>query len=124
MPVEMRQVVSKKEKRIFLNFPWRIYKNDPLWVPPLLSEREKTIDPERGLFFKDGTAECFIAFDDGKPVGTLCLAEEFNNTRAKGYKECMYGFVECVEDYAVFEAMFDFATDWARKMPTCRRSWC
>jgi len=114
MPVEMRQVLTRKERRIFLTFPWHIYKNDPFWVPPLLSEREKIIDPERSPFFKDGIAECFIALKDGKPLGTLCLAEEFNNTRARGYKECMYGFVECVDDYAVFEAMFDFATDWAR----------
>ncbi|MGD8402419.1 MAG: GNAT family N-acetyltransferase [Anaerolineales bacterium] len=113
MSVEMRQVINKRERHTFLTFPWQIYRNDPLWVPPLLSGHEKVIDPERGIFFKDGVAECFIALVHGKPAGTLCLAEEFNNTRAKGYKECMYGFVECVEDYAVFEAMFDFATDWA-----------
>jgi len=113
MSVEIRQVINKREKRTFLTFPWRIYKNDPIWVPPLLSERAKVIDPARSPFFKAGAAECFITLKDGKPAGTLCLAEEFNNTRAKGYKECMYGFVECVEEYAVFEAMFDFAADWA-----------
>ena len=56
----------------------------------------------------------FVAWRDGQPVGTLSLAEDFNRTRAMGYKECMFGFVECVDDYAVFEAMFDFATEWAR----------
>ncbi len=82
--IELLPVTTRREKRLFLTFPWRIYKGDPLWVPPLLSEREKAIDPERGSFFKDGTAEFFIAWKDGKPVGTLCLAEDYNFTRARG----------------------------------------
>jgi GNAT superfamily N-acetyltransferase len=111
--ITLRPATTRREKRLFLTFPWRIYKNDPIWVPPLLPEREKTIDPERGQFFKDGAAECFLAWRDGKPVGTLCLAEDFNYTRSRGYPECMFNFVEVIEDYAVFEAMFDFAVDWA-----------
>lgn len=112
--IEIHSVTTRRESRTFLTFPWRIYKGDPLWVPPLLSEREKVVDPERGFFFKDGAAELFIAWQNGRPVGTFSLAEEFNHTRAVGHKECMFGFVECVDDYAVFEAMFDFAEDWAR----------
>lgn len=115
MSVEMRGMVTKREKRLFLTFPWRIYKNDPHWVPPLLPDREKAIDPNRGMFFKDGAAEFFIAWKDGKPVGTLCLAEDYNYTRTRGEPECMYNFIEVVEDYDVFEAMFDFASDWARE---------
>ncbi len=113
MHIEIRQVSGNREKRLFLTFPWRIYKNDPLWVPPILSECEKAIDPEHGLFFKDGSAEFFIAWINRKPVGTICLAEDYNFTRTKGYPECMYNFVEVVDDYAVFETMFDFAVDWA-----------
>jgi len=114
MSVEMRSVNTRRETRIFLTFPWRIYRRDPLWVPPLLTERAKVIHPERGNFFKDGMAEMFIAWQNGRPVGTLCLAEDFNRMRTVGHKECMVGFVECVNDYEVFEAMFDFAQDWAR----------
>lgn len=115
MSIEMRSVLTKREKRLFLTFPWRIYKDDPLWVPPLLSERAKVIDPSQGVFFKDGTAGLFVAYKESRPAGTLCLAEDFNRTRTNGFKECMFGFVECVEDYAVFEAMFDFTVDWARE---------
>ncbi len=114
MTIEIRPVTTKRERHIFLTFPWKIYRDDPLWVPPLLPEHRKMIDPERGLFFKDGTAELFIAWKDGHPAGTLCLAEEKNNTRFKGFAECMFGFVECVNDYAVFQAMFKHAEEWAR----------
>ena len=112
--IEIRPVHTQSERTLFLTLPWTIYKGDPLWVPPLIPDKRKVIDPSQGSFFQDGLAECFIAYKDGQPAGTICLAEEFNNTRARGYKECMYGFVECVEDYDVFRALFDHAEQWAR----------
>jgi GNAT superfamily N-acetyltransferase len=112
--IEIRPVTSPREKRLFLTFPWQVYRGDPLWVPPLLPERARVIDPAQGMFFKDGQAECFLALLDGRPAGTLCLAEDYNNTRTTGHAECMYGFVEVLEEYSVFEAMFRFAEDWAR----------
>lgn len=112
--IEVRPVATRREKRLFLTFPWRLYRGDPLWVPPLLPEREKLTDPSRGAFFKDGHAELFIAWRGREPVGTLCCAEEGANTRYKGHAECMIGFFECVEDYAVAEALFRHAESWAR----------
>jgi len=118
--IQILPVVAARERKIFLTFPWRIYKNDPLWVPPLLKERAKNTDPTRGIFFKDGAAEFFLAYKDGQPAGTLCLAEEKQRTRHLGHAECMYGFFECIEDYAVFEAMFKHAEAWARaRSMTC-----
>ncbi len=111
--IQVLPVRSGREKRVFLTFPWRVYKNDPLWIPPLLPDRVKATDPARGIFFKDGEAEFFIAWKDGQPAGTLCLAEEKGRTRHKGHAECMFGFVECVEDYDVFAAMFGHAERWA-----------
>lgn len=111
--IEVASVRSARDRHIFLTFPWRVYRDDPLWVPPLLPDRIKAIDPERGIFFKDGIADFFIAWKDGQPAGTFCLAEEKGRTRYRGHAECLYGFVECVDDYAVFEVMFDHAERWA-----------
>jgi len=111
--IQVLPIRTAHEKSVFLTFPWKIYRNDPLWVPPLISERAKTIDPRRGLFFKDGYAEFFMAWQKGKSVGTLVCAEDRNNTRARGFGECMLGFFECVEDYAVAETLFNRANAWA-----------
>jgi GNAT superfamily N-acetyltransferase len=113
--IKVLPVHSAHQRRLFLTFPWRIYKHDPLWVPPLLSERRKTIDPARGLFYKNGYARLFVAYHRGKPVGTIVCAEDRNNTAARGHGECMIGFFECIDDYAVAEALFDRANTWARE---------
>lgn len=113
--IEVRPVTTRRERNLFLTFPWRVYKNDPLWVPPILSEKAKTIDPKRGGFFKNGYAELFIAWKDGQPAGTICAAEDTAASKFKGYRECMVGFFECIEDYAVAEALLNKAVEWARQ---------
>jgi len=113
--IEVRPVTTKHERRIFLTFPWQIYKGDPLWVPPLLPERAKTIDPQQGKFFQDGYADLFIAWQNGKPVGTIACGEDQSATKSRGTGECLVGFFECVEDYAVAESLLNRAEDWARE---------
>jgi GNAT superfamily N-acetyltransferase len=111
--IEVRPVRTGHQRNAFLNFPWKIYKNDPLWVPPLISERAKTIDPHRGLFFKDGYADLFVAWRNGRPVGTIVCAEDTSASRARGYGDCTIGFFECIEDYDVAAALFEQAEVWA-----------
>jgi len=60
--VIVTKVTTPNEKRIFLTFPWQIYKQDRLWVPPLLPDRKKILDPIQGPFFKHGRLDCYIAW--------------------------------------------------------------
>jgi len=113
--IDILPIRTARERRTFLTFPWRIYRDDPLWVPPLLPERAKTIDPKRGVFFKRGQAEFFIAWRDGKPVGTICAAEDKPTNEFRGTQECLFGFFECMEDYDVAEAMFHRVIRWAEQ---------
>jgi GNAT superfamily N-acetyltransferase len=113
--IEVRKVETRREKNLFLTFPWRIYQGDSLWVPPLLPERKKMVDPKKGKFYEDGYADLFIAWADGKPVGTISCAEDQSATRSRGWGECQVGFFECVEDYTVAEALFEQAEAWGRE---------
>lgn len=113
--MQIHPLRSRREKRLFLTFPWRIYDRDPLWVPPLLPDRAKVIDPKQGAFFKRGEAEFFIAWRKGQPVGTICAAEDQFANEQSGRRECVFGFFECIEDYEVAQALFEHAGAWARQ---------
>jgi GNAT superfamily N-acetyltransferase len=111
--IEILPARSTRDRRLFLTFPWQIYRNDPLWVPPLLPERARTIDPGRGSFFKRGIAEFFIAWRNGKPVGTICTANDKATNTGRGLHDCIVGFFECIEEFGVADAMFEHAVRWA-----------
>lgn len=107
--IEIRRVTSAGDRRRFLLYPWQVYRSDPLWVPPLLKEREKVTDPKRGLFFRAGYADFFLAFRDGSLAGTICCSHENGGDPL----ECTLGFFECIDDYAVAEALLQRAETWA-----------
>ena len=113
--IEIRPVHTPKERNTFLTFPWRIYRDDPLWIPPLLPERRKVINPKIGKFFQDGYADLLIAWRGSEPVGTICCAEDRTATENRGFGECLIGFFECLEEYSVAQALFEAAVTWARQ---------
>lgn len=114
LPIEVRPVSSARERRILLEFPWRIYRNDPVWVPPLLPERKKRIDPARSPFFQHGEADFYIAWRGKEPVGTICAAEDRERNAFVQEHNALFGFFECIDDYDVAAALFETAAAWAR----------
>lgn len=109
--IEIRPVQTRREKNRFLTFPWQLYSKDPLWVPPLLPERRKATDPRTGVYFKNGYADFFAAYKDGRMAGTICCSHEYGGEAG----ECSLGFFECIDDYAVAEALFRQSECWARQ---------
>jgi GNAT superfamily N-acetyltransferase len=113
-PVEITAVRTAHDRSEFLQFPWKIYRGDALWVPPLLAERRKAIDPRTGTFFRRGEAAFFIARRAGRPVGTICAAEDRAYNAEMGKRECMFGFFECREgDEEAAGALVRRAAEWA-----------
>jgi len=112
--IEIKPALSPRERNIFITFPWRVYKDDPFWVPPLISERKKSIDPSRGVWYKQGSADFFIAWQDGRPVGTICAAEDRQSNATLGKRDCVFGFFEYIEDYQVFTALLEQVMAWAQ----------
>jgi len=106
---------TARDRRSIITFPWRIYRNDPLWVPPLISERLARLDPQRNPFFQTGEAQPFLAYRQGKLVGTIVPAIDHRSNQHLGEEVAVFGFFEVVEDDAVAEALFRATADWARQ---------
>jgi GNAT superfamily N-acetyltransferase len=99
----------------FLRLPWRIYQGDPYWVPPILSEQHKFLDPRYGSFFEIGEARYFLASRDGRPVGRLSAHINRLHDRYHGPETGFFGFFESIQDQDVATALFEAAADWLRE---------
>src|SRR5207237_90620 len=56
----------------FLHVPWTLgMKSDPNWVPPLLDDYRRSLNPKKSPFLKHGEVKCFLALQDGQPVGRI-----------------------------------------------------
>ncbi|MDK2981602.1 MAG: hypothetical protein PWQ55_1949 [Chloroflexota bacterium] len=112
--LDIRPVVTRRDLRRFATFPWKLYKDDPLWVPPLLKDRLKFLDPSSGPFFEHGMAEYFIAWRGSERVGTICCAIDEKANQTVNKKECVFGFFECIDDDEVARFLLEHAGQWAK----------
>jgi GNAT superfamily N-acetyltransferase len=110
--LQVRPVGAPSELEAFLTFPWTIYRDDPLWVPPILSEHRERI--QGGAIAQRGEVQAFIARRGGRTVGTILAAEDPPTNKNRKARECMFGYFEYLPDEAVASALVDSAAAWAR----------
>ena len=117
MPLEIRPVESKKELEAFLHVPWTLgMKSDPNWVPPLLDDYRRSLNPKKSPFLKHGEVKCFLALQDGHPVGRISaqIDTDFDKQWPQEKGVAFFGFFDSKDDPAVARALFDAAAAWAR----------
>src|SRR2546423_15634466 len=95
MAVEVRPVRSRGELKRFIRLPWRIYRNEPLWVPPLVYERRRFLDRSKNPFFNHGEAEYFLAWRDGRVVGRITAQIDRDFNSFPGNEWGLFGVFEC-----------------------------
>jgi hypothetical protein len=117
MTIDVRLVRGKKELEVFLHVPWTIgMDQEKNWVPPLLDDYRKQLDPKKSVFLAHGEVEIWTAFKDGKPVGRISAQVDFDydKTWPDEPKTAFFGFFECIDDVEVAKALFAKAEEWAR----------
>jgi GNAT superfamily N-acetyltransferase len=99
----------------FIKLPFRIYKGDPYWVPPLISERKDFLNPQKNPFFEHADVTLFLARRNGEIVGTIAALIDHNHNAFHNEKAGSFGFFETIEDYSVAEALLSTACGWAKE---------
>jgi len=113
--IEISQVNSCRDRDAFIKFQWRIYANDPAWVPPLIIERKTFLNRNRHPFYKHGDAALFLARRDGEIVGRIMASDDPNYNALHQSNVGCFGLFECIDDPDVASTLFQAAADWLRK---------
>ncbi|UCC48532.1 MAG: GNAT family N-acetyltransferase [Gemmatimonadota bacterium] len=115
MSVEVRPVETRAERRAFVHFPWQIYPGRyPAWVPPLLIEERKRIDPKKNPFFGHGAVELFLAYKGGRVAGRIAAIENRAHNEFHSDRVGFFGMFESEDDAEVASALLDHAAEWVK----------
>ena len=112
--IEIRQVTGKKALKTFIQIPWRIYKDDPNWVPPLLKERKDALSSKHP-YFEHAAWRAWIAYQDGEPVGRISAQIDDLHQQRYNNKTGFFGLIEAPDNDEVFSALFEVAENWLRE---------
>ncbi|MFB6241169.1 MAG: N-acetyltransferase family protein [Gemmatimonadota bacterium] len=110
--VEVRPARSGDAMRAFVRLPWSLYRGDPNWVPPLLSDVRKAFDPDRHPFHRHSDVQPFLAVRGGRPVGRICAVHNRRHVDFHEEPVGFFGYFESRRDPAVASALFEAAGRW------------
>jgi hypothetical protein len=111
LEVIARPVTSRHDIGVFIDVPWRIYIDDPMWVPPLRLERRfhfSRFNP----FFKHGEWQAWIAYRNNQPVGRISAQIDQLHRERYGPETGHFGLFECIDDVEVAAVLMRAAEEW------------
>jgi hypothetical protein len=112
--MHLHEIKTEADKRLFLEMPRSIYKNDPNWIRPLDKDIEVVFDPRKNKFFKSGTCTRWVLKDaQGKAIGRIAafVNQKYKNEQPTGG----IGFFECINDQQAANFMFDHCREWLKE---------
>ncbi len=88
---------------------------NPRWVEPVHAEIRMTFDRRRAPFLRNNVVQPFVAFRNGEPVGRIVATIDAAHQKKFGDACGFFGFVDAVDDHAVFAALFAEAERFLRE---------
>jgi hypothetical protein len=112
MALEVRYVTTKRDLTVFIKLPWRLYRDEPNWVAPLLMDLKRRLDQRKNPFFKHAQAQYFMAYRDGRAVGRISAHVDENFNRFQENNWGLFGWFECEDDREAARALMGAAEAW------------
>ncbi len=110
--IKIKTVRSKKDLRLFIKMAWPLYKDNPHWVPPLISDLEAMLTPGRNPFWENAERELFLVFKDEKIVGRIAAIVSRKHNELYKEKTGFFGFYESMDDQEIAHALYEVAAQW------------
>jgi GNAT superfamily N-acetyltransferase len=112
--VVVRPVSSRRDRREFVELPYRLHSSSGIWVPPLRLERRIFLMRSQNAFFSHGDAQLFLARRDGRVVGRISAQYDDNFNEHHGNRWGMFGFLEFEDAPDILPPLLEAAETWLR----------
>ena len=113
--IRIEKVKTRKNRKKFIFFPWKIYKDDPNWVPPLVMDFKEKIDKKKNPFFEHADMELFLACKNDQITGRIAAIIDNNHNRVHNEKVVFFGLYESYDDLDTARALLGQVAVWGKE---------
>lgn len=113
--VKIVKVETQHQFNTFIKFPFKLYSDNPYWVPPLISDEKFTLDKTKNPAFDFSEAELWLAYKDGKVAGRIAGIINHSYIGKWGNRYARFGWIDFIDDIDVSKALFDTVEAWAKE---------
>ena len=113
MSLLLKEVLSKKDLKNFISFPYSLYKGNKYWIPPLRFDEMKTLNQSVNPAFEFCESKYWIVYKDNKLVGRVAgiINSKYNDKFNK--KEARFGWIDFIDDKDVASLLLRTVEKWA-----------
>lgn len=115
MSVLIKEVTTRRELREFVNFPERLYKDNPYYVPPIVFDQMDTLDQKKGAAQEFCRSHLYLAYKDGKPAGRVAAIINDLANKQWNHKEVRFGWYDFIDDKEVSGALMEKVEEFGRE---------
>jgi hypothetical protein len=112
MTVVVQPVATRRDRKLFLEYPWTLYRNDPNFMPPLRLNQKEMVGYTRSPFYDDAEAQTFLARRNGDVVGRISAILNHAHNKYHDERRGFFGFFESIDDQEVANGLFDAVRKW------------
>ena len=112
--IEIQEVKTGKQIKEFIEFPLRLYKNNPYFVPPLYSD-EKSLFKDENVYAEQAESVFFLAVENGKTVGRIQGILQRVSNQKWGQKRVRFTRFDSINNQDVANALFAAVESWGRE---------
>ena len=110
--IEVVPADSKKALKEFVDLPYRLYRGDPYWAPPLRMAVNELLDRAKHPFYANADAELLLARRDGRTIGRVAAIVDRNHNKFHDEQAGFFGFFESENDPEAASALLARAREW------------
>ena len=96
----IKKVTTNKEKKQFVNFPLKLFKDTPNFVPPMYSDEMKILN-QKSSYCLECDSVFFLAYIDNKVVGRISGIFHHTYNKIHNEKQARFTRFESIDDIAV-----------------------
>ncbi|MBQ9661321.1 MAG: N-acetyltransferase [Bacteroidales bacterium] len=115
MSVEIKPVRTRRELRTFVNFPEKLYRDNPYYIPPLVFDQMDTLNQEKGAAQDFCDSRLYLAYKDGELAGRVAAIINRKANAQWNHNEVRFGWYDFIEDFEVARALMEKVYEMGRE---------
>jgi len=113
--ITVREIFTRKDLREFVKFPFQIFRNNPYWIPPIISEELATFELEKNPVFEHAEARFFLAYKNEQLAGRIAAIINHKEINDQQLKKMRFGWFDVIDDISVTKALLEKVHDIGKK---------
>lgn len=113
-PLTLHEVKTRQDLMVFIHFPWKVYRGNPFWIPPLIKDQLQKFSPQ-SPFFDHSEMILFLARRGEETVGRIAGIIDRHYVEFHQEKVGFFGFFESLDDAEAARLLLSAVASWLRE---------